>query len=263
MYYSCLSILDEIIDNNTIRKLTEYFISLTPNSRDLITVSKIANALKINDEVAVQIILKCEEEGILQRHFGIRCPNCGMLIKEMPTPDLDRISISECYCCDQEISISENDIVILFKLIKIEVPFDLGQQNGQSVRDQASIVAREDTFKAFQIMCETITKSSQEKRLEEYKNKIDKERKEKIHGKAIKKADRNRVINILVNIISIVIALIVIYSVYKRFGFEKLSLFVSFAAFIIPFGCNFIVKELFLTDVVRIEERLSIKYNER
>lgn len=259
MCYNCLSILNEIIGQEKTKKLKEYFIGLTPNNRDLITVSKISSVLDVDNETAVKLILKCEEEGVLQRHFGIRCPCCGMLIKGIPTPCLDGISISECYSCDEEINISEKDIVILFKLIKVEIPFEYGQQSGQSIRNDASIVALEDTLKAFQIMCETITKHSQEKYLEEYKVKIVKEKNDEIHSKAIKKANRNRIINILVNFVSIVIALIVICSVYKRFGFEKLSLFVSFAAFIIPFGCNFIVKEVFLTDVARIEGRLSVR----
>lgn len=256
MCYNCLSILDNIVEKEVISKLKNYFVSLTPNNRDLITVSKIANVLNVTNEVAVQIILKCEDAGILQRHFGIRCPQCGMLIKELSAPNLDGVYINECYSCDEEICITENDIVILFKLVTVEIPFDLGQQSGQSVRNKASIVAQEDTLKAFKIMYETIIKNSQEKRLESYAEKMTDKKKLETHREAVIIADRNRMINIGVNIFSIIIALIIIYTVYKKYGFEKLALFVSFTAFIIPFGCNYIVKELFLTDVARIEEKL-------
>lgn len=252
MYYDCLSILNDVINEDKISKLREYFIGLTPNNRGLITVSKIASSLQISNETAVQVILRCEEAGVLQRHFGIRCPNCGMLIKEIPTTSVDEVYINECYCCDVEINISEDDVVILFKLVKIEIPFDVGQQSGQVVSNEASFVAREDTLEVFKNMCETITESIQEKRTKE----------NKMHKKAVKLTNRNRIINVIINIASVIIAVVIICIVYKKFGFAKLSLFVSFFAFIIPFGCNFIVKELFLTDIARVEEKLLMKENE-
>ena len=48
--------LNTIIDQDKIEKLKEYFIELTPNNRDLITVSKIANVLNIKNDLAVQVI---------------------------------------------------------------------------------------------------------------------------------------------------------------------------------------------------------------
>lgn len=263
MCYNSLLILKDFVDENIVLKLKKYFISLTPNNRDIITVTKVANALEVSNEMAVQLILKCENAGILKRHFGIRCPNCGMLIKEMQSPSIKNININVCYSCDEEINISENDIVVLFKLIKIEIPFDSGQQGGQRVREQtSSIVAQEDSFNAFQAMCISIDKHLQEKRIDKYEERLAKEKKEIIHKKAVEIVNRNRRINIITIFICMVIALIIIYIVYKKFGFDKLSLFVSFVAFIMPFGSNFIIKEMFLTDIMRVEERLLIKENQ-
>lgn len=259
MCYTCLSVLDDIISKDKIQKLKEYFLGLTPNSRDLITVSKIARAIGIDCETAVQIILKCEEKGVLQRHFGIRCPNCGMLIKEIASPCLDGIFINECYSCDEEISISEKDIVILFKLIKVEIPFESGQQRGQNIEERTSIVAQEDTFESFKVMCKAVTDHCNEKRIEQYKEKIEKANMKKIHVKAIKIAERNRKINIILNSICLVIDIIIIYLVYIKFGFSKLSIFTGFTGFIVPFICNTILKEIFLVDGKRIEEKLLLK----
>ncbi len=210
MCYNCLSILNEIIGQEKTKKLKEYFIGLTPNNRDLITVSKISSVLDVDNETAVKLILKCEEEGVLQRHFGIRCPCCGMLIRGIPTPSLDGISISECYGCDEEINISEKDIVILFKLIKVEIPFEYGQQSGQSIGNDASIVAREDSFKDFQVLCKSINRHFEEKRLEEYREKIVDEKMKKIHREASSQAERNRKINISLNIVCIIVDLVII-----------------------------------------------------
>lgn len=259
MCYSCLSILNEILSDEKIKKLKEYFIGLTPNNRDLITVSKIADALEVSNKTAVSIILKCEENGILQRHFGIRCPNCGMLIKEIPDASIEHVSINECYSCDEEICINEDDIVILFRLLKVEIPFECGQQSGQSISNEASIVAQEDTLKSFKILCESMTRSLEEKRIESYNDKLISEKREVIHKKAVIQANKNRIINVILNILCIGMALVVICGVYVKYGFAKLSLFTTFAAFILPFVCNYIIKEIFLTDVERIEEKLLAK----
>ena len=253
MCYSCLSMLNTIIDQNRIEKLKDYFIELTPNSRDLITVSKIANVLNIKNDLAVQIILKCEEVGILRRKFGIRCPECGALIKEIPSPNLENVCINECYCCDSEISIDEDDIVILFELIKIEHPFDYGQQKGSVLYNETSIVAQEDTYKAFMYVCEKISNHLDENRLTEYANAKATLEKNRLHKKAVKISERNRKINIALNILSVTAAIIIIIFVYWRYGFAKITVFISFAAFIIPFGCNYILKEIFLVDIGRID----------
>lgn len=259
MCYACLSVLNNIISEDKIKKLKEYFLSLTPNNRDLITVSKISRELEVDAKTAVEVILKCEDEGVLQRHFGIRCPSCGMLIKDIPGPSLDGISIDECYSCDEEISIDEKDIVILFKLIKVEIPFDHGQQGGQSAKEDASIVAREDTLKVFKTMCEVIISDRNDNRFKAYQEKIDKEKEKKIRRKALKQADRNRKINIMLVIICIIIDILVIYAVYSKYGFSKVSVFTGFTGFIVPFVCNYIFREIFIVDSRRIEEKLLLK----
>ena len=258
MCYTCLSVLDDVVSEDKIKKLKEYFLGLTPNNRDLITVSKISNALDIDNKTAVKIILKCENEGILQRHFGIRCPNCGMLIKDLSQPSLEGISIHECYSCEEEINLNEDDIVILFKLIKVEIPFECGQQRVQSIEEQPSSVAREDTLKAFKEVCEIIIDTHKKSQLNTYQTKLDNENAERVHRKAVAQAERNRKINVVLIILCIIIDLGVIYAVYIRYGFSKLSLFTGFTGFIVPFVCNGIFKEIFITDSKRIEDKLLL-----
>ena len=259
MCYTCLSVLDDTLNDEKINKLKGYFLELTPNDRDLITVSKIANALEIDSKTAVKVILKCESEGILQRHFGIRCPNCGKLIKDLSKPSLEGVSLHECYGCDEEINVSEDDIVVLFRLIKVEIPFECGQQRVQSIEERTSIVAQEDTLKVFKTMCEVIISDRNDNRFKAYQEKIDKEKEKKIRRKALKQADRNRKINIMLVIICIIIDILVIYAVYSKYGFSKVSVFTGFTGFIVPFVCNYIFREIFIVDSRRIEEKLLLK----
>ncbi len=259
MCYTYLSVLNDILSDGEIAKLKEYFIGLTPNTIALITVSKVANALNIDTEKAIKVILKCEEKGFLKRHFGIRCPKCGALIKEIESPNIDDIIINECYSCDEHIEISSDDIVVLFELIKVELPFEMGQQSKQIIRSEASVVAPEDTYKEFKNMCKKMNILLERQQNKSNKDDLRKKEKDRNHKKAVRKSENNRKIKIVIKIVCVIISVIVIFLVYRKYGFEKISIFVAFCGFVVPFICNYIVDEVFITDIGRIEERMIIK----
>lgn len=258
MCYTYLSVLNDILSDGEIAKLKEYFISLTPNTIALITVSKVANALNIDAEKAIKVILRCEEKGFLKRHFGIRCPKCGALIKEIKSTNIDEITINECYSCDEDIEISSDDIVVLFELIKVELPFELGRQSKQIIRSEASVVAPEDTYKEFQNMCKKMNALLEKQQDKSKKEELKKEEKDRFHKEAAGKAETNRKIKIFIRSMCVVIDIFVIFMVYRKYGFEKISIFVTFGGFVVPFICNCIIDEIFITDIERIEERMII-----
>ena len=115
------------------------------------------------------------------------------------------------------------------------------------------------TLKVFKTMCEVIISDRNDNRFKAYQEKIDKEKEKKIRRKALKQADRNRKINIMLVIICIIIDILVIYAVYSKYGFSKVSVFTGFTGFIVPFVCNYIFREIFIVDSRRIEEKLLLK----
>lgn len=253
MCYDCLLVLKGIIDESLINKLKDYFLNLTANNRDLITVSKIADVLEVDYKKAVQVIVRCEENNILKRHFGIRCPECGALIKEVSGPSIEGININECYICDEEIQLKDDDIVILFELTIIQVPFVDGQQRVQDIKEGASVVAREDTWNVYSLYCDLLIEERKNRESEKYKYS-------KIQKEAVAISRRNRNINISINAVCVVLVVIMLIIIYKKYGFDKLSIFVTFAGFAIPFGCNYIFSQIFPTDYNYIEQKL--KYEE-
>ena len=80
-----------------------------------------------------------------------------------------------------------------------------------------------------------------------------------IHSKAVKTSERNRRINIVINIVCLIIGVAVIRTGYVKFGFSKLSMFISFIGFAVPFACNYIFKDLLPTDINRLEEKILLK----
>lgn len=115
---SYLPRLDDILNLKQIQSLELFFETLTNNTVDLITAAKIANAVNISCEKAVEILFRCETHGIIDRYYGIRCPECNGLIKKLQQPKI--VGIHNCYMCDKEINISKTDIVTLFTFLKMK-----------------------------------------------------------------------------------------------------------------------------------------------
>ena len=146
MCCSLLLKLNDILSEENLEKLREFFEQLTPNTSDKITAEKLASYMGVDFSEARNILMKCKKIGVLELQFAVRCPECGALIKQ--AKDFEELfNVDECYVCGSEIEISEEDIVLIFSLDKDKFPFDSGQHK---IRDNAkSVVAQENSIEKF------------------------------------------------------------------------------------------------------------------
>lgn len=145
MYYSRLSALQEIIPNEQIKKVDDYFNNLIGNAVSNITVSKLANSIEIPYETASSILIKCKELGLLKSYYVGRCPECGMPIKTADSISELPDETFECYNCGEEIIITPSEIEIFYSLVDESV-FTDGQQIKESL--SARTVVPENTLKS-------------------------------------------------------------------------------------------------------------------
>lgn len=143
MYCSHLSILQNIISEDKIKKLSEYFASLIGSASENITVSKIAQAIDITTIDASIVLTKCKEKGILRSSYAVRCPECNMLIKKVDSLSELPQGVFECYGCNEEIEITPMDIEIIYAIVDTGV-FIEGQQ--YEFESSASIVVQENSM---------------------------------------------------------------------------------------------------------------------
>lgn len=128
MYCSRLLALQGLLNDDQIHNLESYFGSLIGGAQRNITVSKVAKALEISPQLASRILTKCNEIGILNVFYTIRCPECGMLIKKVDSVMDIPAEAFECYGCNEEIEIEPKDIELIYALENDGV-FIGGQQN--------------------------------------------------------------------------------------------------------------------------------------
>jgi hypothetical protein len=145
MYYSRLLKLNNLISDDKIKLLNKYFLELTENTKKNITVSKISRVLGISLANSTKVLMKCNEIGILSISYGIKCPECNMSI--IRTDDIDDIpgDLISCYSCEKDVTITTNDIEVLFSLDN-SISFNQGQQEIKDSTISAIPVAHEDTL---------------------------------------------------------------------------------------------------------------------
>lgn len=128
MYCSRLSVLKELLNEAEIEKIEIYFNSLIGSAKNSITVSKVVRATNISTKLVIKALTKCKENGLLTVAYSIRCPNCGMLIKKVPTLTDIPHEPFECYNCEEEVDIQPEFIELIYSLVDDDCVFIEGQQ---------------------------------------------------------------------------------------------------------------------------------------
>ena len=266
MYYYFLSMLKDILTEEQCDKLGEYFCSLTTNTRDLITVSKISNFIGIDSKVAVKVLNKCEKVGYLERQYGIRCPECDTLVKMVRANDeLESLDFS-CYDCGTRFKVDDNNIIVFYKLIIDVSPFVAGQRklvtkNEQNI-DSLAFVAYEDSLAFQKKIAESLTVIAKNQEHEhEYRRDLEmKESQNKeLERVAIRKYTINKWIALIIGVVGYFALSFIIVIVYKKYGYDKISVFVTFGTSLIVFGFNYVVYALFPKDLDLIKRLLKNK----
>lgn len=263
MCCSHLSMLKNDISDDQISKLKSYFLSLTPNSKDYITPSKIMSAIKSDYKTSVIILLKLEGMNFLDRYYGVRCPECSMLIRTGNTiGELDVANINDCYNCEENIELTSDDVVILFKLKVDNLPFDSGQQEAsyRSVRESPLVAQPEDSFAMFKSMQESLSMMALNAE-HEYSCRQRKQESDKLdkmyEKRAVDKHSKNVIVSVLFSVLGYIILVCIILYVYKQYGFNKVSIFSTFGSSLIPFGINYVVIKFFPQDIELIKRKLK------
>ena len=145
MFYSHLSALEGLLNDDQIQNLDSYFSNLIGGAAKNITVSKLSRALGIPTQVASHVLTKCKEIGIVNVFYTIRCPECGMLIKKVDSIADVPSEPFECYGCNKEIEAEPSDIELVYAL-ENESVFIEGQQEGLDLSARA--VVPEDSMES-------------------------------------------------------------------------------------------------------------------
>ena len=116
------------------------------NSNTKITASKFAMDVKVDITTAKEILKKLIDLDVFSFEFGIRCPECGLLVDTVDNIyDIEK-EIT-CYNCDVSSEISTNNVEVIYSIKKL--PFVKGHQNRKFIGSTKSGVLTEDSLETF------------------------------------------------------------------------------------------------------------------
>ena len=141
MLSSQLSIIKPLVNTEQYRQIENYFNSLTPTS--IITVSSFMAENKLNNQTAQNILKELVKDHLLKFCFGIRCPECGLLL--ISKEDISSIEKTiYCYHCEDTFDISPEDVDVVYAFENY--PFVSGQQTNPIFEPERSAVPQRDTL---------------------------------------------------------------------------------------------------------------------
>lgn len=261
MYCSQLLMLDDILKKEEIIKYQNFLASLTPNTSKLITVSKVKSALDITEQMAAIALMRCADIGIMNLSYGLRCPDCGMVLKKIDDYNNLESIIINCYKCEEDFSPTQDDIVVFFELIIEVLPFNMGQQEKIVDFNVENIqVAPCDLLTAIKEYCNlTVEEIKSAKDKDEKKSKVNYLLKKndyelKAINKAIKessenKRNRNKLIVLISQSILFLVYVYIIYAIYQNVLDSKLSCSLSVASSIFLFVSDKLLNNFVCTDI--------------
>ena len=211
-------------------KITHYLNELIPSKRNSITLSKISEATGINmDELGIYIDSLVDNH-VLIPHFGLRCPDCGMIYEHFDEfSDIDMTEQYFCHYCQENKTITIEDIIVLFSFRNPNDFFHLGQNNlnegtiisAQDIDEKDNIINTAEICNSIQMLVNTVVAIHDEsqKKMEEEKDK------EKKMGK----------IKALIKCIYVIVVIVVLLWIVHVVDIEQFGVSVEIIVFIFSF----------------------------
>lgn len=172
MLFSQSLMLKEILTEEEINIIDNYFANLVPSNSDMLTVSKIAKATGISPDIVVSILKLGIESKLVKMKYAVRCPDCGM-INKVYTEETECYERLTCYWCNEEIEVCEDHIICIFEIVNSF--FDIGQHQRVNTVNMPDAVP-EDSLAYYNSIQQYITlqirNSEQEQLLKEKRRRL-------------------------------------------------------------------------------------------
>ncbi|MDR2559257.1 MAG: hypothetical protein LBC86_06925 [Oscillospiraceae bacterium] len=135
-----LSELREILTPEQIKLVDDGVKTLSRNH--IITLSNFSSSVCLDAVLTAKVLKKLVDLQILSYQTAIRCPECGILIKEVDSLNFEAEYL--CYGCEEMVLISTDNIEVIYRLAKY--PFVERQQIKVFNNSEKSVAGNNDSL---------------------------------------------------------------------------------------------------------------------
>ena len=120
MFYKQFSIIIDVLNPEFVENFDYWLATLPSRNQKNITASVVSTRLESSYSQAEAILKFAEKQGILERYYLAKCPDCGYNIAVVTQDELADILTSPQYCdeCEDDKVIAIDDIYTAYKVIQ-------------------------------------------------------------------------------------------------------------------------------------------------
>ena len=154
MFYKQFSTIIDILNPVFVENFDYWLATLPRSNQKNITASVVSARLEVKYSLAESILKFAERQGILEKYYLIKCPDCDYPIETVTKDELADILVNPVYCdeCDKDKTISLDDVYTAYKVIlqpdvaedeiarAIEKKLNQGESTEVNFSDRKSVV---------------------------------------------------------------------------------------------------------------------------
>jgi len=119
MFYKQFLIITDLLNPEFVENFDYWLATLPRNNQKNITASVVSSRLEVKYSLAEAILKFAEKQGILEKYYLIRCPECDQSLGAITKDEIAEVLINSMFCeeCEDDRRISVDDIYTAYKVI--------------------------------------------------------------------------------------------------------------------------------------------------
>lgn len=120
MFYKQFSTIIDALNPEFVNNFDYWLATLPSRSQKNITASVVSTRLEVSYSQAEVILNFSEKQGILERYYLVKCPDCNYNLATITKDEIAEILLNPQYCdeCEEDKTITIDDIYTAYKVIK-------------------------------------------------------------------------------------------------------------------------------------------------
>nr|DAX05489.1 MAG TPA: cysteine-rich protein [Bacteriophage sp.] len=120
MFYKQFLTIIDALNPEFVNNFDYWLATLPSRSQKNITASVVSTRLEVSYSQAEAILNFSEKQGILERHYLVKCPDCNYNLGTITKDEIAEILLNPQYCdeCEEDKTITIDDIYTAYKVIK-------------------------------------------------------------------------------------------------------------------------------------------------
>ena len=120
MFYRQFSAITNLLNPDFVESFDYWLATLPRRNKNNITASVVSARLGVSYSLAESILKYAEGQKILEKHYLVKCPDCGSILGKVSKDELADVLLEPVYCddCEKDMRIALDDVYAAYQVIQ-------------------------------------------------------------------------------------------------------------------------------------------------